>query len=226
MKKILSTIMIVVMLFSMSAMAYAEEEHMTIDEAKKYLLNYETKEVDSRGKEITTWYSFDSVEDLEQVAAYISENGIVAFNAIVDREIKKSLEGENDSEIQPYFTDPVTAYANISGNGTHYVKAEGKGRVECGNLGTAEYDVELGYKITVANGKITGISSISFDIPYIGSAATWGNVRCTQYYRDKVCGVTANYDITKTLKIPIGTAGFEIKKEKANDIFALITNLK
>ena len=37
--------------------------------------------------------------------------------------------------------------------------------------------------------------------------------------------VTANYDITKSLNISIGGGGFQFKTEKANDMFALITNL-
>ena len=224
MKKMLSVILAVIMLFSLSVMSYAKEEYMTTDEAKEYLLNYRVKETDSQGKEITTWYEFDSPEDLEKVADYIANHGLAAFDSAIEDALAEAVEAETqDVAIRPFFTDPVTAYAKISGDGKHNVYTEGTGLVKFASLGAAEYRVTLGYKVTVTNGKITGISSISFDIPQVGPSSTWGNLRISPYYRDKVCGVTANYDITKSLNISIGGGGFQFKTEKA--MFALITNL-
>ena len=81
------------------------------------------------------------------------------------------------------------------------------------------------YRVTVSNGKFTDLSSISFDIPYISAAGSWGSTSFPSYCNNTNYGVTANYLITKTVEIGIGDFSFEIKSETDNEIFALLTSL-
>ena len=225
MKKLLSIVLSLVLVFSLSSTAFASEASMTVDEAKSYLENYYVTKVNSAGKEYTVQYIFSSEDDLNSAAQYIADNGLDAFNAALDVAIEEAVSNETPAVPRPRTTTPRTAYETVSGNGNHYVSAEAYGLASFDSLGTVEYLVELGYRVTVTNGKFTNLTSISFDIPYVSAAGSWGNTRFPSYYTDTSAGVTANYDITKTVEIGIGDFSFEIKSETDNEIFALLTSI-
>ncbi|EOD00461.1 hypothetical protein [Caldisalinibacter kiritimatiensis] len=224
MKKFLSLILSFVMLFTLSISAFAAEPQMTVDEAREYLQSYYVTKENSVGKEYSIQYIFNSDEDLEKAAIYLSENGLSAFNATVDTAIEEVVSKEPKSP-QTRSTTPTTGYATVSGDGNHYVSSEAYGLASFDSLGTVEYLVELGYSVTVSNGVFTDLTSISFDIPYISAAGSWGNTRFPSYCTDTSAGVTANYDITKSVEIGVGDFSFVIKTETDNEIFALLTSI-
>lgn len=227
-KKFVSMALAAVMAMGMSATVSASSpsSSMTLDEAKEYLTSYNVTKTNAAGKEYTTQYIFDNENDLNKAAAYIVEYGLDDFNSALDEAIAESVSSETQLPIVlPRTTTPSTAYETVSGNGNHYVSAEAYGLASFDTLGTVEYLVELGYRVTVSNGKFTNLSSISFDIPYISAAGSWGNTRFPSYCQDTSCGVTANYDITKTVEVGVGDFSFEIKAETDNEIFALLTSI-
>lgn len=171
-------------------------------------------------------YIFSSEDDLNSAAQYIAENGLAAFNAALDIAIEDAVSKEPAPTVLPRTTTPTTGYATVSGNGNHYVSTEAYGLASFDSLGTVEYLVELGYRVTVTNGVFTNLTSISFDIPYISAAGSWGNTRFPSYYTDTSAGVTANYDITKTVEVGVGDFSFEIKTETDNEVFALLTSIE
>ena len=165
-------------------------------------------------------------EDLEKVAMYLSEHGLAEFNATLEDELAKAVAKE-PTIIQSRSTNPSTGYATISGNGKHTVSKTALGHVDFEKVGATEYRLNLGYTVNVSNNKITSISSISFDIPYISpTGSSWGNVRLPSVVKTSMCSVTANYDITKKMSIPIGQGEITVRSETKNEIFGLITNLK
>lgn len=128
--------------------------------------------------------------------------------------------------IRPRATTPTVAYATVSGNGSHRVSEVASGFASFETLGTVEYIVELGYQVNVSNGAMTGISNISFNIPYISVGGTWGSISFPSYCYATNAGVTANYVITKTVNVPvIGDVSIGVKAENVNEIFSLLTNL-
>lgn len=226
MKKLLSIILIFLIMFSFSFTSFASEPHMTVDEARAYLENYCVTEVNSVGKEYTTQYIFSSQDDLEKAAQYIADNGLEVFNTALAVAVDDVVGNETPIVPRPRTTTPTTAYKTVFGNGTHYVTAEAYGLASFDSLGTVEYLVELGYSVTVTKGVFTNLSNISFDIPYVSAAGSWGHTRFPSYYTDTVAGVTANYDITKTVEVSVGNFSFEIKSETDNEVFPLLTYVK
>lgn len=201
-------------------------EQASVD-AKEYLTTYRKVDVNEFGNEFTTEYQFNTSQDLDGATSYITKYGLDAFDEAVRIAIEEALHEEEQLElIMPRTTYPTTAYATISGNGTHTVSAETYGLASFDTLGTVEYSAILSYKVPVSNGKITGLSSISFDIPHISAAGSWGNLSLPSYNTSTHVGVTANYTITKTVEISIGDFEFVIKSETDNEVFALLTNLE
>lgn len=225
MKKLLSFVLSLAMIFSLSATAFAVEQTMTVEEATEYLETYCVTKENAAGKVYTTQYIFSSKDDLNSAAQYIAENGLDAFNAALDNAIEEAVRNEPPTSPRPRTTTPTTAYATVSGNGNHYVSAEAYGLASFDTLGTVEYLVELGYRVTLNNGTLSNVNSISFDIPYISAAGSWGSTRFPSYANGGNAGVTANYIITKTLEIGLGDFSFEIKSETDNEIFALLTSV-
>ena len=214
------------MIVSMTCAVSAAEKTYSVDEAKEYLESYCELNTNSEGIEYSTRYEFDSEEDLEKVAMYLSEHGLAEFNATLEDELAKAVAKE-PTIIQSRSTNPSTGYATISGNGKHTVSKTALGHVDFEKVGATEYRLNLGYTVNVSNNKITSISSISFDIPYISpTGSSWGNVRLPSVVKTSMCSVTANYDITKKMSIPIGQGEITVRSETKNEIFGLITNLK
>lgn len=225
MKKVLTLLLSLSLIFSFSVTASAASP-MTFDEAKSYLQNYSVTKENSLGKGYTTQYVFDSEEDLNKAAAYIAENGLDAFNESLEAAIATAVANEPQRTlIMPRTTDPTTVFKTVSSDGNHYLSGEAYGLASFDTLGTVEYLVELGYRVTVSNGKFTDLTSISFDIPAISAAGSWGDTSFPSHCLDYNCGVTANYVITKTVEIGIGDFSFEIKAETDNEIFALLTSI-
>lgn len=221
MKKLLSLGLALAVMFVFSTSVFAIDSHMTVDEAKEYLQNYYEVKKTVDGKEYSIEYVFDSNEDLERVAKFLSENGLDAFNAKLDEKIQQIVSMESTIPA-PQSTSPSTVYRTVSGEGRHAVEAETYGLASFDTLGTAEYRVKLGYQLTVTNGSFTDLTNIAFDIPTISAASSFGNIRVVDYCNATSAGVTANFDITKTLTID---PGFDVKAETDNEVFALLTNL-
>lgn len=219
----ISTIALTLILtLGMNTLAFASPA-MTFEEAKEYLESYNATQMNSLGKRYTTQYVFHSEQDLNRAAAYIAENGLDEFNADLDNAIAEIV--ENDLEAVPPQKRTVTPSAveeAVSGDGTHYVYAIEGGLASFDTLGTVMYSVELSYRVTVKDGKFTQLNNISFDIPSIGPAGSWGEVSFSSYCIDEHCGVTASYVITKTLEVGVGDFSFEIKSETDEDIFSLL----
>lgn len=223
-EKVLSFFLVLTFVFSMSTTAFASERSMTVEEATEYLENYYVTKENSAGETYTTQYIFSSEEDLNNAALYIAENGLAAFNAALDTAIEEAVSNEPPTAPRPFTTTPTTAYATVSGNGTHYVSAEAYGLANFDTLGTVEYLVELGYRVTLTDGTLSNVTSISFDIPYISAAGSWGDTSFPSYASGSHAGVTANYTITKSLEIGIDDFSFVIKSETDFEIFALLTS--
>ena len=202
----------------------AKASDLSLEEARDYLTSYSDVSTNVKGQEVFAEYSFASDEDLNAVAEFVSENGIEALNAAIDDAVQK-----DEMILAPFKLErtvspsDVTKY--ISGNGTHNVSGQSYGLADFGKYGTGEYRVVLGYRVVVSGGQMTSIDSTSFDIPSITRSCTWGNLRLPNYVRASVCGATANYDVTKTIEIPIGDASFELKSIVDNEIFTVTTYL-
>lgn len=231
--RFLGLVLVIALTLSTTAFAQSKENTLmtahqqALADAKEYLMTYSKVEVNELGNEFTTEYQFKTSQDLDAATIYIAEYGLDAFNKAVETAIEEVVSKERQSElIVPRTTDPTTAYATISGNGTHTVSAETYGLASFDTLGTVEYLANLSYRVVVSDGEITGLSSISFDIPYISAAGSWSNLSLPFHNTATNAGVTANYTITKTIEISIGDFGFEIKSETNNEIFALLTSLE
>lgn len=224
MKKLLSFVLSLAMVFSLSATAFAFEQTMTVEEATEYLETYCATKENAAGKIYTTQYIFSSKDDLNTAAQYIAKNGLDAFNAALDTAIAEVV--RNETPTTPRTTTPTTAYATVSGNGNHYVSAEAEGLASFDTLGTVEYIVELGYRVTLNNGTLSNVTNISFDIPFISAAGSWSCTSLPSHASGGNAGVTANFLITKTVEISIGDFSFEVKSETDNEIFALLTSAR
>lgn len=229
-KKLICLAMSTIMIVGSPLTVFASDttnSSMTLNEAKEYLKTYKVTQKNSLGKDCTTQYTFKSEDDLNKVAAYIVENGLENFHNKLNLEVSKIVSKEPKSTLpMPRTVSPITAYANISGNGNHDISKTAYGLASFKSLGTLEYSVKLGYRATVTNGKISSVSRISFDIPYISNpSGSWGKLYAPSYVSDKSCGVTANFVITKTLTVGIGGGGISIKEETDNEVFSITTKL-
>lgn len=196
---------------------------MTFEEAKEYLESYNVTQMNSLGKRYTTQYVFHSEEDLNRASAYIAENGLDAFNAALDNAITEIV-GKEQETVPPQkrTVTPSAVEKAVSGDGNHSIYATECGLASFDTLGTILYTVELSYRATVKDGKFTQLNNISFDIPAIGVAGSWGEVSFSSYCIDEHCGVTASYVITKTLEVGVGDFSVDIKSETDEDIFSLL----
>lgn len=225
MRKMLSFVLLLSMVFGFSVSTYAAEPQMTVEEARQYLKSYNVTKINSEGEEYSTQYIFKSDEDLEKAATYISENGLSKFNEELNSEIKEVVSKEPE-KMQARTTTPSVSYATVYGNGTHTVKATTQGLATFDTLGSVEYKATLQYRVTASNGVFTAVSNPTFDIPYISAGGSWGKVSLPSYYNGVNAGVTANYTITKTVSIPVGNFSVDVKSETDKEVFALSTTLK
>lgn len=226
MKRIVPLILALLLLLALSAPAFAAEQAMTFEEAKEYLNNFNVTKNNQFGKSYTISYVFKSESDLNSAAEYIVNNGLSSFNSALDSAIAEAVSNEPQQTIPTSRSiSPTVVYKNISGNGRHRVSGEAYGLASFDTLGSLEYRVELGYQVTVTGGKITNISSISFDVPYIGASGSWGNISFPSQYTDYSCSVTANYTITKSVTVGVGDFSVEVKSETDYEGFPLVANL-
>ena len=116
--------LIVSMLFA--SISYANEnikDYMSLSEAKEYLLSYEKVTI-VEGREIVTTYEFADEKSLDKAATYISENGLNAFNSMLDEGIRKQVATEQRNAPILRTTTPSTGHAQVSkNNGTYHVKS-------------------------------------------------------------------------------------------------------
>ena len=197
-----------------------------LSQAREYLMNYQRTETNRYGEEFTVEFAFDSEEELTKVAAYVIEVGYSAFEEEIEEAFAaKAKESGDESAIAPMSTDPSTGYAEVSGNGVHYVDDSAYGYVDFGDFGALTYQVSLGYSVTVEDGEITDVNNISFDITGLNSSGSWGDASFPSYHSGIHAGVTANYTITKADYISVGGISVPVKAESANEIFALLTTL-
>lgn len=224
-RRIAAIALVFAMLFNVSAFAATvPESTMSIDEARAYLTNYKATELNYSGEEFSVQYSFDSEENLEKAAAYISEYGLDQFLSESDKAVEEVVAKE-PPRIQPLSTTPTTAYTTVYGNGSHRVSASGYGLAEFGKYGTLEYKPELAYTAVVSNGEFTRIDNISFDITYIDVSGSWGGLSLPSDVYWNSCSVTANYTITKSVSIGVGDFSYDVVLGTDLDIFGLIAHL-
>lgn len=202
-----------------------ESRSEEIEEAKEYLSNFYVEDVNEYGKVFSTQYIFKTEEDLEKAAEYIADYGLDKFNEDVESAIEREVAKEPKTPVTRS-AYPASVTKTVSGEGNHNVSELVAGLASFDTLGTVEYTVELGYRLTVQNNKFTQLTDISFDIPYISGGGSWGDITIPSYCNDKHAGATANYTVTKSVEISIGNFGFEIKSETDNEVFSLITNLQ
>lgn len=202
-----------------------ESRSEEIEEAKKYLSNYFVEDVNEYGKVFSTQYIFKTEEDLEKAAEYIVDYGLDKFNEDVESAVKSEVAKEKKTPVAKS-ANPPSVTKTVSGEGNHNVSELVAGLASFDTLGTVEYTVELGYRVTVQNNKFTQLTNISFDVPYISGGGSWGDITIPSYCEDKYAGATANYTITKSVEISVGNFDFEIKSETDNEVFSLITNLQ
>ena len=174
-----------------------------------YLTTYSRKEYDSSGRESHITLEFETEEDRNAAADFIVRYGTDGFVRELEKSIAQSIAIEGSPSIlAPAATSPLTVYRTVTGNGTHYVSGQASGLAHFSTLGTVEYFVTLGYSVRVIGGKISGINSPAFNISHISAGGSWGNVSLPSYSNATNAGVTANYTITKTVKVGIG--GFDV----------------
>lgn len=231
MKKFISILLVLSMVFGMSTSAFAmaheengveTEREYTLAEAKEYLLNYCKIETNEFGKELKTTYEFDSDADLERAAAYIVDYGLDAFNKKLEADIKEYVKKE-EQIIMPRETSPMSINKTISGNGTHAISGETYGLASFKTLGTVEYRAIIKYSVVVKNGKIVRFgTSPTFDIPTISGGGSWGKVTIKQDLKDYTANAAASYVITKSVKIK----GVTVKSETDTEVFGVAALLK
>ena len=220
--RISAATLVLILALAMNTFAFASPA-MTFEEAKEYLESYNVTQMNSLGKRYTTQYVFHSEQDLDRAAAYIVENGLDEFNSALDNAIAEASENDLEAVLpQKRTVTPSAVEKAVSGDGTHYVYAIEGGLASFDTLGAIAYSVELSYRVTVKDGKFTQLNNISFDIPAIGPAGSWGEASFSSYCIDEHCGVTASYVITKTLEVGIEGFSFEIKSETDEDVFSLL----
>lgn len=226
MKKLLSVILAISLMLVSSSMVLATERPMTVDEARAYLENYYETRVNSAGKEYTVEYEFTSESDLNGLVQYIAENGLSAFNAALEASIREVVGNETSTQVRPQSVQPLTAFTTVSGNGKHNVSTEAYGLTNFDTLGDVEYIVQLGYQVTVKDGEFTNLTNISFDVINMSVGGSWGNTRFPSYYSGTSAGVTANFDVTKTVEASVGGYPLIIKTETDNEVFGFYTNIQ
>ena len=218
------TLIILALIISLlfASAAYANEStknSMSLSEAKEYLRAYEEVTF-VQGRKIITTYEFANEKALDEAASYISENGLTAFNSMLQEGISKQISKEQTNPPILRVTTPSTGHAKVSkSNGTYYVHTQATGLVSFDKLGSLEYRLTLGYNVTVKNKKFTKVNDIKFDIPYVSAGGSWGSLNLSSYTDDTSAGVTANYKLTKKLTY----AGVTVKSETKSDLFALLT---
>lgn len=213
-----------ILIMSISTPVFASSTE-AFDNAKRYLQNYFVTKVNEMGKEYTIRYTFETEQDLEKVASYIARYGIENFNKTVDEGLAKVVAKEPYNVIRPRATTPTVAYATVSGNGIHSVSDVAYGYITFNEIGAMEYGVELGYQVHVNNGRMTGVSGIYLNVFNLASYGSWEMGSCPSYCNATNAGVTANYTVTKEIRVPIDGVSIGIKAESSNEIFSLLTNL-
>lgn len=124
-------------------------------------------------------------------------------------------------------TQPSTVRRTIKGDGKHTVSARTYGLVEFDKCGNYEYEIELGYTITVKNGKMTQLNDISFINPYIfPKDGKIDNERFPSHCEDTHAGVAANYTVTGYIYLNTPAGDIALKSESKTNIFTLLTYLE
>lgn len=169
MKKLISMLLTLSLVFGLSASAFAAEGKMTVEEAEKYLLDFVKEEVNEDGKIITTTYEFESDKDLQEVATFIAENGAKAFQQKIDENISlKDVDDSDNGQFRRLPSSPIIS-KTVKGDGTHTVKCEMSGLVKFNKVGNVEYLAKLSCKVDVKKGNVIAINSTSFDMPYVST---------------------------------------------------------
>ena len=199
---------------------------MTFAEAKDYLQNYEETAVNEEGKTYTIHYQFDTEEDLNKMASYITKYGLEAFNQKIDAQVSKHGGTVDSKSTEPKTANPPIINKIVRGNGTHTVKGEVYGLARFKSLGKIEYTAKLSYKAVVKNGKITNINDISFDIPYISNTGSWGKVKFTKIVNNSIIATgKVEYTIYKTLSVSVGGGSANLKTEECVESFSIVTTV-
>lgn len=204
-------------MFSMTAFATSSEETekinrtLALEEAKEYLLNYCEIKTGPNGETYTTTLNFKTEEALNTAAEYIVDYGIDAYKEKLHAEIAAKMSQENPSGAIMPLQDhsktvlPEAQRVYVSEDGTHTISGIGYGILGYDTLGAFEYTVKLSYKITVEDGVITKVSSLSVNFPYIGGGSKYDTSSITYYNNVTSAGATANYRFKKIVELPNNT---------------------
>ena len=194
-------------------------------EAKAYLQSYSEHCTNTLGKGYTLSYTFQSEEELNELAEYVASIGISAFEAQVDNALDEQGAGTT-SAVRPRYAEPDVVYETISGNGSHHVSASANGYASFDRLGEGAYTIELDYYVKVQNGVMVSVTNPGIDIDFITPNCEWGDVSLPSYCTDYSCGITANYTISKSLMIDVNGYGLTLTTETDREILSLLTTLE
>ena len=223
MKRLALIVFVLLLVIASSSSVFADTS-MNLEEAKAYLEGYSVHEVNEYGNGFTVSYEFDSDEDLINAANYIVEHGLDAFNQEVAAAIAAISDSESDNAGATLrYTTPASVSRYVSADGIYVLSGSAYGLASFATLGTVEYNVDLGYTVTVANGTITGLNSVSCNVWALSPGGSWGNLTIQTSNGGTYCSATAYYVITKSVQISIGDGSFTIKSETDNESFTLVT---
>ena len=97
-----------------------------------------------------------------------------------------------------------------------------------GDVNDKKYVKELIYDLLSKEYGVTEVNiskAISFDIPSVSGGGSWGNARFPSHCTATNCGVSANYDIVKSVEVGVEDFSIVIKSETDNEVFSLLTSL-
>lgn len=197
-KKLLSAILTVVMVVSMGMTAFASDSliRLKTELGKEEVFKWGEKEL-----KVKFDVSQLSHEDLLRIKEYMDLNKIDSARELIG----KSVYSAERSVLKKRQPIEIHLNANKISDGFHSDSMEEYMLVDFGKGGTMEYIAVLKIKVNVKGGKIAEVSSTSFDVKSMPSYGSISNIRIPTYVSsDKMhAGMTVNYDVTKTIEVPI-----------------------
>lgn len=230
--KVTSLVFVLVLVFSTTVFATSVnggEKKMTLEEAEKYITNYEKTVLNEDGTETKITFNFTNKEDLKRIAEYITEYGVKSFEKTVNEELGITNEEFQNSETPEKAVSIPVPIINktINTNGIRTITGEYTNIVSFDKGGRVEYLAELSCRVTSKNGKITDITSLNFNMEYISKYGGFNNVKLTKSVNNSVVGsVTATYDISNTTYIIIKGVSVPVTQKKQDSFVIVITFVK
>ncbi len=215
------TVCMVTPVFAISDNTQSLPSDQAIEIAKSYFLNYSEVSLNSSGQEVVTSYGDVTAEMLDKIAIYIAQVGVSAFEEEVKAAIEDVVTDESINTTRSAPMRTISKYVKLN-EGNNYISGSEPMLVDFGELGTMEYTATLRYTLKVQNGAIVDLNSPGFELslPAYGS---YSNVRLPYTFSDTYANMTANYDVTKTIDVPIIIGSIPIRSATTNQINILQT---